>query len=120
MKWKEAKRELSLEQLQWTRQRNIRPEDFVAWEDAGYELSLEQLYWVRQRNLNPQEAARWKKLGYDLSIENLYRLRQNNIQSSYGEAFVDPEYERVSIEQLIEFKRSNISPETVKKLRERK
>jgi len=117
VKWKKVGRELSLEQLQWVKQRNIHPEDFVAWENAGYELSLEQLYWIEQRNLNPQEAAGWKKLGYDLSIEDLYRLRQNNIQSSYGEAFNDPEYERVSIEQLIEFRRSNISPETIRKLR---
>ena len=120
VKWKEVGRELSLEQLQWVKQRNIHPEDFVGWENAGYELSLEQLYWVEQRNLSPQEAAQWKTLGYDLSIEDLYRLKQNNIPSSYGEAFVDPEYEQVSIEQLIEFKRSNISPETVKKLRKRK
>jgi len=78
------------------------------------------LFWSEQRNLSPQEATRWKKLGYDLSTEDLYRLRQNNIQSSYGEAFFDPEYERINVEQLIEFKHSNISPEMVGKLRKRK
>ncbi|MBN2180616.1 MAG: hypothetical protein JW715_01785 [Sedimentisphaerales bacterium] len=117
--WKEAGREFSLEQLQWAKQRNISPEEFTSWQNSGYELSLEKLFWVKQRNLNPQEAAHWKKLGYDSSVEDLYRLRQYNISPSYGEAFVDPEYERLSIDELIEFKRSNISPETVRKLRQR-
>lgn len=118
--WKNAGREFSLEQLQWAKQRNISPKDFTSWQNAGYELSLDKLFWVKQRNLNPEEVTHWKKMGYDLSTEDLYRLKQYNIPPSYGEAFVDPEYERVSIDELIEFKRSNISPETVRKLRERK
>ena len=118
--WIEKARKLSTDELYWARQRNLRPQQAQDWKKAGYDLSLEQLYWVKQRNLSPREARQWNDLGYDLSIEDLYRLGQHNIQSSYAEAFADPDYEPLSVEQLIEFRQSNISAETIKTLRKKK
>ena len=148
MAWKDAGHELSLENLYWVKQRNLHPQDFIAWQNAGhkfsldklywikqrnlspqeasewkksgYNLTLDKLYWAKQRNLSPQEASEWKKLGYDFSIEDLYELKRYNIKPSYGAAFADPDYEQLSVKQLIEFKRSNISAETIKNLRKRR
>ena len=39
---------------------------------------------------------------------------------SYAAAFADPDYELLSVEQLIEFRQSNISVETIKTLRKKK
>jgi len=118
--WQNAGHKFSLDKLYWIKQRNLSPQEDSDWKKSGYNLTLDKLYWAKQRNLSPQEASEWKKLGYDFSIEDLYELKRYNIKPSYGAAFADPDYEQLSVKQLIEFKRSNISAETIKNLRKRR
>jgi hypothetical protein len=115
--WRNAYPGISLEDVYWAKQRNLQPQHYLAWKKLGYDLSLEKLYWIQQRDLHSIEAAEWKQLGYKFSIEDLYELRRYDIKPSYGAAFSDPGYEQLSARQLIEFKRSNISPETIKRIR---
>lgn len=118
--WKQAGYELNLEQLYWIKQRYLKPQNAAKWKNAGYDLDLEDLYWVKQRYLKPDQAKKWKDAGYNLSLKELYKLKQYHVGSDYGVAFADPDYEPLTVDELIKFKQSNISTETVNKLRKRK
>lgn len=148
IEWKQAEYDLNLEQLYWVKNRNLQPASAIAWKTAGYTLDLEQLYWVKSRNLHPKTASAWKHAGYDLNLEELYHvknrnlspheagkwikanyrptleelyaLNRHNVSADYGAAFSDPAYESISIQDLIKFKQSNISEDTIRKLRQPK
>ena len=115
--WKNAGYELSIEQLHWVQQRYLKPSEAFVWKNVGYELSIEQLHWVQQRYLKANEASKWKKAGYNFSIEDLHKLQQNYVNASFGASFINPYYETLTASQLIELKKSNISPETINSLR---
>ncbi len=119
LEWKNANAAISLEDIFWAKQRDLKPAKYLAWKKVGYDLSLEKLFWIQQRDLNSREAAEWKQLGYNFSIEDLYDLKRYDVRPSYGAAFASPDYEPFSAKQLIEFKRTNISPETIKNIRKR-
>ncbi len=120
VEWKQADFNLDFEQLYWIKQRHLKPQNATQWKRAGYDLSLEQLYWIKQRHLSAAEAGMWKKAGYNLSLDDLYKLKQYHIGSNYGKAFANPDYEPLTVDELIKFKQSNISAETVNKLRKQK
>jgi hypothetical protein len=120
MEWKNSGASISLEDIFWAKQRDIKPEKYLTWKKVGYDLSLEKLFWIQQRDLKSQEAAEWKQLGYNFSIEDLYELKRYDVRPTYGAAFAHPDYEPFSAGQLIEFKRTNISPQTIQNIRKRK
>ncbi|NQV36060.1 MAG: hypothetical protein HQ515_25440 [Phycisphaeraceae bacterium] len=115
--WKKAGYALDLDQLYWVKGRNLRPKTARAWSQIGYDLDLEQLYKTQSRNLSPGEAGEWKKANYNLSLEDLYDLKRYNVSSDYGAAFSNPSFEPLTVDELIKLKQSNISAETLKKLR---
>lgn len=120
VEWEKAGYRLSLEELYWIQGRHLKPAEAQAWKRAGYDLDLEQLYWAKGRHLTPKEAQQWRNAGYQLSLKQLYKLKQYHVEADYARAFADPAYEQLTVEELIDFKQSRISPETVKKLRRQK
>ena len=50
----------------------------------------------------------------------LYELNKYNVKPSFGEALADPSYEPLSVNKLIDLKKSNVSPETIRNLRKPK
>ncbi len=115
--WKEAGYALNLEQLYRVKGRNLSAKTAKAWGRIGYDLDLEQLYWTQSRNLRPSDAEKWKKANYNLSLEELYDLDRYNVSPDFGAALSDPAFEPLTAEELIKLKRSNLSENTLKKLR---
>jgi len=118
--WKDAGYDVDLQQVYWIKQRNLKPDIAVKWRQAEYELNLEKLYWIKQRNLGYGQASKWKQAGYDFSLDDLYKLKQYNIDSIYGAVLAEPGYELLTVDEMIKFKNSGISKETIIKLRNRK
>lgn len=115
--WKEAGYSLDLEDLYWVKGRNLSAKTAKAWGQIGYDLDLEQLYWAQSRNLGPGDAEKWKKAGYSLSLEELHELDRYNVSPDFGAALSDPAFEPLTVDELIKLKRSNLSEDTLKKLR---
>ncbi len=118
-KWKNIGYTLSLDDLYYAKQHYLKPEKAAVWKKAGYTLNLKQLYYAKQHYLDEKEALAWKNNGYDFSLKDLYQLKQHYVKASYGAMFADPHYKLPNVKQLIEFKRGNISAETVKQIRKK-
>ena len=120
VEWEKAGYRLNLEELYYAKSRYLKPAEAGNWKQAGYDLDLEQLYWAKSRYVSAKKAEQWKTAGYQLDLEQLYKVKQYHIDPDYARAFADPAYEQLTIEELIDFKNSRISPETVRKLRRQK
>ncbi len=115
--WDDAGHKLSLEQLHWAKSRHLKPEYARSWTDSGYKLNLEQLHWAKSRHLSPSDAAAWRKAGYDFSLDDLHKLKSYHITADWAAALNDPDYEPLTVNQLIKLKQSHVTPATVKRLR---
>ena len=120
VEWEKAGYRLNLEELYYVKSRYLNPIEAGKWKQAGYDLDLEQLYWAKSHYITAKKAEQWKNAGYHLDLKQLYKLKQYHVDPDYARAFADPAYEQLTVEELIEFKNSRISPETVKKLRRQK
>jgi len=120
VEWEKAGYRLNLEELYYAKSRYLDPAEAGSWKQAGYDLDLEQLYWAKSRYVSAKQAEQWKNAGYQLDLKQLYKVKQYHIDPDYARAFADPAYEQLTVEELIDFKNSRISPETVKKLRRQK
>lgn len=115
--WQETGYDFDLKQLYWVKTRNLKPKTAAQWKRQGYDLDPEQLEWAKTRNVTPADARQWKEAGYTLSVKDLYELDRYNVDPDFGAALADPSFEPLTVKDLIKLKQSNISEDTLKRLR---
>ncbi len=148
LKFKSAGYDFNLDELIEVDRYGLKPEGFIAFRHAGYDFDIDTMIKADRYGIKPDNARQFKEAGCDYSLDDLIELDRYGIKPDYVVplrqagynfslndlkkldrygvsvefilALTDPDYERFTADEIINFKNHNISIDTIKKIRKKK
>ncbi len=108
-RWHRAGRPVTLDQLYWVKVRGVSSRNYVAWSNAGYDLTLDQLYWVQRRGITADQGATWTKVDRRLTLDELYWVQRRGIRSAHHHDWSNAGYE-LTLDQIYWVQRRGVTP----------
>lgn len=85
--------------------------------EAGYAFAPRELIDLKWQGVSTQYAAGMKKAGYDFAPADLIALKWQGVSADYVAALNHADGTRLTAQEIIELRRTGVSPATIRKIR---